>query len=100
MAKYCLGFNTMYLFASIVYLTVNDNKRRWIYIISGLLFLNFVNIMRFVLLFIYIQKHGGYVLAIDVHDMFNYITYSIVFILLVIWFEKFADIGAFRKNEM
>jgi exosortase/archaeosortase family protein len=92
MAKACLGFKTMFLFASIVYLTGNDNKRRWIYIISGLLFLNFVNIIRFVLLFIHIQKHGGYVLAMDLHDMYNYITYFIVFILWIIWFEKFADI--------
>jgi exosortase/archaeosortase family protein len=98
MAKYCLGFSTMYLFASIVYLTGNDNKRRWIYIISGIVFLNFVNIIRFVFLFIYIQKHGAYLLAMDVHDMYNYIIYIIVFILWVIWFEKFADIGAFRKK--
>jgi exosortase/archaeosortase family protein len=99
MVKACLGFKTMFLFASIVYLTGNDNKRRWIYIISGLLFLNFVNIIRFVLLFIHIQKHGGYVLAMDLHDMYNYITYFIVFILWIIWFEKFADIRSIKKKS-
>ncbi len=99
MTKGCLGFKTMFLFASIVYLTGNDNKRRWIYIISGLLFLNFVNIIRFVLLFIHIQKHGGYVLAMDLHDMYNYIIYFIVFVLWVIWFEKFSDIRSFKKKS-
>ncbi|HEY5537029.1 MAG TPA: hypothetical protein VIL99_19120 [Ignavibacteria bacterium] len=98
MAKGCLGFQTMFLFAILVFLTGDKNKYRWIYIFAGLIFLNFVNIMRFVFLFIYIQKHGAYLLAMDVHDMFNYITYSFVFVLWVIWFEKFADIGAFRKK--
>jgi len=99
MAKYCLGFRTMFLFAWIVYLTGNDNKIRWFYIISGLLFLNVVNIMRFVFLFIHIQKHGGYVLRVDLHDMYNYITYFIVFVLWIIWFEKFADIRSFKKRR-
>lgn len=99
MAKGCLGINTMLLFASIVYLTGTDNKRRWFYIISGILFLNFINVMRFVLLFIHIQKNGGYVLAMDVHDIFNYITYSIVFALWVVWFEKFSDIKPLNKEK-
>jgi exosortase/archaeosortase family protein len=92
MLKSCLGYQTMLLYASIVFLTGNTSRRiRWIYIISGLLIINFANIMRFVGLFIHIQKHGNYTLAMDVHDMFNYIIYAIVFVLWVIWFEKFAD---------
>ncbi len=88
MAKYCLGFKTMLLFASLVFLTAENIKRSLIYIGAGLVFLNIVNIFRFVFLFIHIQKHSGYELAIDLHDMYKYITYSIVFILWVIWFEK------------
>ena len=92
MLKSCLGYHTMLLFGIFVILTGNTtNKIRWMYIISGFLFLNFVNIIRFVLLFIHIQKHGDYMLAMDVHDMYNYIIYGIVFIMWVIWFEKFAD---------
>jgi exosortase/archaeosortase family protein len=90
MSKGCLGFQTMLLFAILVFLTGKNNKNRWIYIITGLIFLNLVNIMRFVFLFIYLQKHGDYTLAMDVHDMYNYITYFIVFILWVVWFEKYA----------
>jgi len=99
MAKYCLGFKTMLLFASVVYITGYDNKRRWSYIFAGLIFLNFVNIMRFVFLFIHIQKHGDYILAMDLHDMYKYITYLIVFILWVIWFEKFADYNLDKKTS-
>jgi exosortase/archaeosortase family protein len=92
MLKSCLGYQTMLLFAAIVFLTGNASRRiRWTYIISGLLFINFVNILRFVFLFIHIEKHGDYTLAMDVHEMYNYIIYAMVFILWVIWFEKFAD---------
>jgi hypothetical protein len=32
-----------------------------------------------------------------VHDMYNYITYSLVFILWVIWFEKFMNIRGKKR---
>jgi exosortase/archaeosortase family protein len=92
MAKFCLGIKTMYLFASIVYLTGRKNITRWLYIFAGLVFINFFNILRFVFLFIHIQKHGDYTLAMDLHDLYNLILYSIVFILWVFWFEKYSDI--------
>jgi exosortase/archaeosortase family protein len=92
MLKSCLGYQTMLLFATLVFLTGNTSKRiRWTYIFSGLLLLNFANILRFVFLFIHIDKYGDYMLAMDVHDMYNYIIYALVFVLWVIWFEKFAD---------
>jgi exosortase/archaeosortase family protein len=92
MARACLGFKTMLLFASIVFLTGIKNIRRWSFIIAGVVFLNFVNIIRFVFLFLHVQKYGDYQLKIDVHDMYTYITYVIVFILWVIWFEFFTDV--------
>ena len=92
MLKSCLGFQTMLLFASIVFLTGNtNNKIRWIFIVAGLLILNFANIMRFVFLFIHLEKHGDYTLSMDVHDMYNYLIYTIVLILWIIWFEVLSD---------
>jgi exosortase/archaeosortase family protein len=91
MAKGCLGFNTMLLFASIVYITSKNNRRKLLFILGGLILLNISNIIRFVLLFIHIQNHGGYVLKMDLHAMYNYIIYGIVFILWIIWFEKYSD---------
>jgi len=93
LAKPCLGFNTMLLFASIVYVTGENSRSKWLFILGGIILLNLVNIVRFVLLFIHIQKHGEYVLEIDVHELYNYIIYGIVFILWIIWFEKFSYIG-------
>jgi len=92
MAKFCLGIKTMYLFASVVYLTGRRNFRRWLYIIGGLLVINFINILRFVLLFIHIQRNGDYALSIDLHLLYNIILYSIIFLLWVFWFEKYSDL--------
>lgn len=90
MEKGCLGFSTMALFAAIIFLTSDHQKHWWLYMAGGILFLNIVNIFRFVLLFIHIQKNSGYALAMDVHDMYNLIIYAVVFILWVLWFEYFV----------
>ncbi len=92
MTKSCLGFKTMFLFAAIVYLTGNNRRTQFLFIISGLLFLNLVNVLRFVLLFIHIQKHGGYALAMDLHTLYTSIIYFFVFVLWVIWYEKYSDV--------
>jgi exosortase/archaeosortase family protein len=87
----CLGFQLMLLFAVMVLFTGTNRKARWIYIILGIFFLNFINILRFVLLFIHLQKHGDYLLTIEAHNLYNFITYVVVFLFWVLWFEKFAD---------
>jgi exosortase/archaeosortase family protein len=92
MSRDCLGFHTMFLFALVIFFTGNNNLRCWIFIVTGLLVLNLANIIRFVLLFIHIQKNGGYNLAVGVHDIYNYIIYLLVFVLWIIWFRKFAII--------
>ncbi len=99
MAKACLGLNTMMLFAAIVFITAKNTRIKWLYIVFGVIFLNIVNIFRFVLLFIHIQKYGDYVLSMDLHDMYNYVIYGIVFILWIFWFERYSDIREDTKNE-
>ncbi len=98
MLKSCLGLNTMLLFASLVFLMGENSWTSWIYILSGLLFLNIANIMRLVLLFMHIQEHGTYVGIVDYHNLYDYIIYGIVFILWVIWFEKFSNLKILRNR--
>lgn len=89
----CLGFKTMFVFTSLIYLisTIAD-KRMWIYILTGLLIINIANILRLVFLYLYIQEHGITSAAYKFHDHFNYLIYFIVFILWVIWIEKVSNI--------
>lgn len=87
LARSCLGILTMFLFAAVVYLSGNEKRRGWGFIFIGLIVLIFANIVRIVLVFLHLQKYGDYMLTMDVHDLYNYATYVLVFILWVIWFE-------------
>lgn len=98
MARGCLGFNTMMLFALLVYVTGKNSRTMWLFIFIGLIILNLANITRFVLLFIHLQNHGQYVLSIDIHDLYNYVVYGIVFLLWIIWFEKYSIINRAKKK--
>lgn len=88
MGSKCLGGMTMFLFAAVVFLTGNRQKKGVGFIILGLFILNIANIVRVVMVFVHLQKHGDYLLTTDIHDLYNYATYAIVFILWIIWFEK------------
>ena len=92
MLKSCLGLNTMLLFVALVFIMGENSLTSWIYILSGLLILNAANILRLVLLFMHVQKHGTYGGVMDYHDLYDYIIYGLVFLLWVIWFEKFSRV--------
>jgi exosortase/archaeosortase family protein len=96
----CLGWLTMFLFASVVYLTGNRQNRGWGFIFIGLLILNVANVIRIVLVFIHLQKNGDYMLATDVHDLYNYVTYAFVFILWVIWFERIMGLKSIMRIKI
>ena len=98
MARGCLGLNTMLLFTLIVFITGKSSRTMWLFILAGLIILNLSNIARFVLLFIHLQNHGNYALSIDIHDLYNYVIYGIVFLLWIFWFEKYSYIKRNRKK--
>ena len=89
--KSCLGLKTILLFTLVIYITGNS-KKKWVFIISGFFILNIVNIIRLVVLFNYVQKNGDYRLD-HFHDLYTYIVYAIVFILWIVWFEKYGGLG-------
>ncbi len=99
MGKACLGMNTILLFSAVVYLTGRDHKYRWLFIAGGIVLINLMNILRLTFLFIYVQHHGGYNLTIDVHDMYDYLIYSFIFLLWIVWFEFFLDIRNVRHHS-
>jgi exosortase/archaeosortase family protein len=88
MGNGCLGLGTMFLFASIVYLTGKNNVVKWVYMVAGVILLNIVNVVRFVLLFIYIQNHEISE-TMNLHATYTYTTYTIILLMWILWFEKF-----------
>ncbi len=99
MGKACLGLNTILLFSAVVYLTGLGHRYRWLFIAGGVVLINLMNILRLTLLFIFVQRHGGYDLTIDVHDMYDYVIYSFIFLLWIVWFEFFLDIRNVRHHS-
>lgn len=99
MAKWCLGFLTMFIFAAMVYLTRRDTKTTWIYILLGLIVLHLLNIARLSLLFIFVQYHDDSKLIMDHHDMYNTVVYLVIFILWIVWFEKYTLIRNSRQRQ-
>lgn len=98
MAKYCLGIKTMMIFMVFILMTGMRNIPKLIFISIGLILIHIVNIIRFVLLFIYLQNNEDYTLAMDQHDIYNYFVYGFIFILWIIWLEKYSDIWHYRKS--
>lgn len=100
-SKHCLGFLTMFVFFSGVYLTRSSNlKISWAYIGAGLVFLLFLNIIRLVLLFIVVQRENGLEIALDHHDIYNAVIYAFVFILWVVWIEWGRNFGKKAVSEV
>jgi exosortase/archaeosortase family protein len=92
MAKACLGIRTTFIFAAFVYLTGESIRRKVLFILAGAFIINIINVFRFVFLFIHLQNNDAYMWNLDVHEMFNVLVYTFIFILWVIWIEKFTDI--------
>lgn len=98
MAKWCLGLITMFVFASMVYLTRRDNKTCGIFIFVGIIILHILNIVRLSLLFIFVQNHDDSELIMDHHDIYNIVVYLVIFALWIIWIEKFSSIKRKKKT--
>lgn len=99
MAKFCMGLNTMSVFTVFIFLTGKNYKKIISFTLIGLLLINLVNILRFFFIFIHIQNNEGYKLTIEVHDLLDLIIYSFIFVLWILWLEKYTDIWTFFKKK-
>jgi len=82
----CLGFGLMSFFAAFVLAFPVKFKSKIIFLISGLLGIQLLNITRFVLLALFWSSRKNKV--IDHHTIFNIILYIIIFIALYIWVKR------------
>lgn len=89
LSKHCLGFMTMYIFASLIYLTRPDNKRLVTikFITIGTVVIFIANLLRLILVFVVAQGENGYSKANLHHEIYNIAIYILIFLLWVLWFE-------------
>ena len=84
MAYDCLGFGIMSFFTAFVVAFPKPLKTKFWFLPAGLLLIQSLNIIRFVLLGLY-WKQSGLKAVIDHHDLFNIILYIILMIVLYFW---------------
>jgi exosortase/archaeosortase family protein len=82
----CLGLGVMSFFAAFVIAYPKPLKAKIIFIIAGLLILQFLNILRFMYLAVYWTKAGT--TTLDHHTLFNLFIYLIVGISIYFWMKE------------
>lgn len=90
----CLGLGVMSFFAAFVLAYPKKLKSKWLFLGGGIIGIELLNILRFVLLAIFWDKKGKHIL--DHHTIFNIFIYLIIAITLYFW-VKHDD--AFNANE-
>lgn len=90
-APQCLGITLMCVYASFIYFTGKSFLKKANYILIGILVINVLNIMRFVFLYVFMAQKSVTITNKLIHDFYNVIVYFFVFLLWVIWIEKFSD---------
>ena len=92
----CLGMGVMSFFAAFVIAYPKKLKAKIIFLFSGLLLIQLLNIFRFVLLAIFWDKKTG--LILDHHTIFNIIIYIIIAVSLYFWVKHDDNTTSLAKN--
>jgi len=93
----CLGLGVMSFFTAFVIAYPKKLKIKLIFLISGLIFIQVLNIVRFVLLALFWRDTRGIIL--DHHTIFNIIIYIIIAISLYFWVKHDDSVpAAHAKN--
>ncbi len=84
--KGCVGLQVFHVFTFIIILMVGRVIPKLIYIVFGLIFINFLNVIRVMLLYIYMGKHlKVYDGPMNAHSFYNNVVYVIVVILWLVY---------------
>jgi exosortase/archaeosortase family protein len=79
----CLGLGVISFFAAFVLAYPKKWKLRFIFLVSGIIGIELLNVLRFVLLSIFWDKRDNHI--IDHHAIFNIILYLVIAITLYFW---------------
>jgi exosortase/archaeosortase family protein len=81
----CLGFGIMSFFAAFVIAYPQKLNQKLIFLVAGILGIQFLNIARFILLALFWSKRASQI--VDHHTVFNIIIYIIIMISLYFWIK-------------
>ena len=84
----CIGLNMMGVFVFVIMLVHGKVWTKMWFIIFGCIMIYFINAVRISFIYTYLLKHR--VKVFDIHDWFTYPVYLFIFILWVIWINRFV----------
>jgi exosortase/archaeosortase family protein len=82
----CLGLGLMSFFAAFVIAYPTKTKQKVIFLVTGILAIQLLNILRFVLLALFWNKNSSRI--VDHHTVFNIILYIIIMASLYFWVKQ------------
>jgi exosortase/archaeosortase family protein len=89
----CVGVNLMLLYASVIVISGGRVVHQVLFILFGCAAIYLINVMRISLLYIY-AAHGIRLGSfMTVHEIFNFLVYFLVFLMWILWFNKFWNKG-------
>lgn len=80
----CLGYGIMSVFVAFCLSFPNPFKHRFWFMFAGLLLIQVFNILRFILLSLYWNRHQP-LFGMDHHDIFNIFVYGLLIIICYLW---------------
>lgn len=92
----CLGLGVISFFAAFVLAYPKTFKSKWMFLIGGIIGIEALNILRFVLLAIFWDKRGKH--QIDHHTIFNILIYLIIAFTLYFWI-KHDDVPDINESK-
>lgn len=87
----CSGVKQMFIFLSIMLFASGSWKNKLWFIPLGLVLCYFINIIRTTILTIIIKEHPD-IFPLMHHHILKYLYYGLIFLIWVVWEEKFAKI--------
>jgi len=87
----CLGYGIMSVFTSFCLTFPSPFKHRFLFMLAGLIVIQFLNIWRFILLVLYWNRSAP-LFGMDHHDIFNIFIYTILIIGCYLWIRHSSKI--------
>ncbi|WP_184545004.1 exosortase Y [Mucilaginibacter sp. FT3.2] len=85
----CLGLGLMSFFSAFIIAYPKKLKQKFIFLFAGIFTIQFLNVLRFVLLTLFWNKSANSI--IDHHTIFNLILYIIIMISLYFWVKQKSE---------
>jgi len=93
----CIGLNMIGVFSILILISPAKSLMKFYYIFIGTIIIYLSNVLRICLIYYYFVNHHTKDFH-SVHDFFTYPVYIVIFIMWVIWINKFVNFSLKEKS--